>query len=932
MTTTRTSRLWTLWGKWESPAHYHPLLCHMLDVSAVATRLLATLSPAIRIRFEILFGGAESMRSWTSFLAALHDLGKASPAFQIYPRFSKIHRQAIGQRLREKGFPLWQNPIKDLIRHGTIGARVLPEILAVYGFAPDAAESYARIVAGHHGAIPKLCEIRAPQVGPDACGSGEWDQARREIVDAVALLSGIGRALPPRVPSGPEAIALAGIISVADWIGSMKQSFQFAVTNGALPDPFDLDGYAVAAAANAEAALKELRWVNHALRNAPEEFKSLFPEIAEPNDLQCAATRVGEALDGPTLVIIEAPMGEGKTEAALYLAEAAATRLGQTGSYFALPTQATSNQMFSRVREFLTRTIGGEVNLQLLHGHADLSAEFQAMRKAGAQSFTPIYDENGNPSTTVVAAEWFTYRKRGLLAPFGVGTVDQALMAVLRARHFFVRMFGLGGKTIVIDEVHAYDAYMSTLMERLLEWLAASGSSVFLLSATLPSDRREALTTAYMRGLHATPQSPARAAYPRITYASARGNGEIAVTASARTRRTLGIRWIPITVDLSAHLRVLLADGGCAAVICNTVNRAQEVYTSLKTVFAGVASDGEPELMLFHARFPFEERERREKLALIRFGKLGANIELGDGDTRKVLRPQRAIIVATQVIEQSLDLDFDAMISEFAPADLLLQRAGRLHRHQRPLRPPRLSDPLIDVLKPEIGDDGIPEFGPGTAAIYDSHVLLRSWFVLTDREAIRIPEDVEGMIEAVYSGTIECPQNASPSLREHWNASALELQQGLEKASMTAKATRIPAPFDEALFECGADFEEDNPEIHASLQARTRLSEGVSVDVVLLGALDAASFDPYAVPDRARAHYLLKRSVKISHAGVARALLSDEWRRPRGWERSALMRHYRVLILGESKTATIGAYEIAVHSELGVVIRRTKGGSDGGHI
>ena len=320
-------------------------------------------------------------------------------------------------------------------------------------------------------------------------------------MDALASLSDIARASPPRVPSGPEAMALAGMISVADWIGSMKQSFPFAATDGALPDPFDFDGYAVAAAANAEIAIKELRWVNHALRDAPKAFKSLFPSIVEPNDLQCAAAHVGEALDGPTLVIIEAPMGEGKTEAALYLAEAAATRLGQTGSYFALPTQATSNQMFSRVREFLTRVLGGEVNLQLLHGHADLSAEFQALREAGSRSFTPIYDENGNPSTTVVAAEWFTYRKRGLLAPFGVGTVDQALMAVLRARHFFVRMFGLGGKTIVIDEVHAYDVYMSTLMERLLEWLAASGSSVFLLSATLPSGRREALTSAYMNGL-----------------------------------------------------------------------------------------------------------------------------------------------------------------------------------------------------------------------------------------------------------------------------------------------------------------------------------------------------------------------------------------------------------------------------------------------
>ena len=552
------------------------------------------------------------------------------------------------------------------------------------------------------------------------------------------------------------------------------------------------------------------------------------------------------------------------------------------------------------------------------------------MRKAGAQSFTPIYDENGNPSTTVVAAEWFTYRKRGLLAPFGVGTVDQALMAVLRARHFFVRMFGLGGKTIVIDEVHAYDAYMSTLMERLLEWLAASGSSVFLLSATLPSDRREALTTAYMRGLHATPQSPARAAYPRITYASARGNGETAVTASARTRRILGIRWIPVAVDLSAHLRVLLADGGCAAVICNTVNRAQEVYTSLKTVFGGVASDGEPELMLFHARFPFEEREGREKLALIRFGKPGANIELGDGDTRKVLRPQRAIIVATQVIEQSLDLDFDAMISEFAPADLLLQRAGRLHRHQRPLRPPRLSDPLIDVLKPEIGDDGIPNSGRARRRFMILMCCFVPGFALSDREAIRIPEDVEGMIEAVYSGTIQCPQNASPHCANIGTRARLNFSKASRKPRGWRRSRGFLRPLTKSYSNAGRisrktilrfmpafrrarDFRQ-NPRWMSYCSGRaTRRS------------LMAMRAGPRACPLSAEAFG------NISHR-VSRALLSDDRRRPRGWERSALLRHYRALIVGESKAATVGAYEIAVHSEFGVVIRRTKGSSDGGLI
>ena len=191
------------------------------------------------------------------------------------------------------------------------------------------------------------------------------------------------------------------------------------------------------------------------------------------------------------------------------LADHWAESTGQQGCYFALPTQATSNQMFGRVRDFLeSRYEGDQVQLQLLHGHAALSSEFQLLRRNNDRMFTPVYggveDDAGDPA--VVAAEWFTYRKRGLLAPFGVGTVDQVLLAALQTRHVFVRLFGLAHKTVIVDEVHAYDTYMTTLLERLLEWLAALGSSVVLLSATLPRGRRQQLLDAYSRGLGTEPQ------------------------------------------------------------------------------------------------------------------------------------------------------------------------------------------------------------------------------------------------------------------------------------------------------------------------------------------------------------------------------------------------------------------------------------------
>ena len=222
-------------------------------------------------------------------------------------------------------------------------------------------------------------------------------------------------------------------------------------------------------------------------------------------------------------------MGEGKTEAALCLADHWTEGAGLRGFYFALPTQATSNQMFTRIRDFLESSCREDpVQLQLLHGHASLSAEFEVLRQNGDRLFSPQYPgvEGGSDHLGVTAAEWFTYRKRGLLAAFGVGTIDQALLAGLRTRHVFVRLFGLSGKTVIIDEVHAYDTYMTTLLERVLEWLAALGSPVVLLSATLPRDRKAELISAYRKGLgQEAPPEPDEAEYPRISW----GIGELRV-------------------------------------------------------------------------------------------------------------------------------------------------------------------------------------------------------------------------------------------------------------------------------------------------------------------------------------------------------------------------------------------------------------------
>ncbi len=923
------------WAKWRAADHYHALLCHMLDVALVAANLCAARGfERVFPRAKGALWGAEDSR-WIAFLAGLHDLGKASPAFQLHSSLSAKDLEAIRARLADAGLRCPR--LRDPQAHGAITAAVLPEILAErHRFSSEAARLFARVAGAHHGRFATSSDLeRVEKAGYRAAGDGPWRDLRIAIVDELASILDIPKSSPP-VPDAATAVALAGFISVADWIGSMKEYFPYAVAPGSEHGAIDFRAYAIESAHRAEGAVRELRWLGDAALSSATSFESLFPDI-DPNPLQRATIEAASGLCEPALVIVEAPMGEGKTEAAMYLAQHFAGRLGQHGCYFALPTQATSNQMFSRVRAFLEKARVGEVNLQLLHGHAALSAEFQTLREK-AEEVVPsaVYGDAESDAghdagtSTVVAAEWFTYRKRGLLAPFGVGTVDQALMAVLQTRHFFVRLFGLSGKTVVIDEVHAYDAYMTTLMERLLEWLASLGSSVVLLSATLPSGRREALAAAYMRGLGANAQGTGSVSYPRLIWASAHGQDALPISVSERSRRRVALEWLD-PASLGERLAAMLAGGGCAAVICNTVGRAQEVYRSLKPFFPAVADDGEPELMLFHARYPFEQRDLREKRALVRFGKPDGTVDFGESAPRPVKRPARAVIVATQVIEQSLDLDFDLMVSEFAPLDLILQRAGRLHRHSR-VRPEGLKAPRMFLVQPELRDGDIPDFGSGTEAVYDRHILLRSWIGLRGREFVDVPDDVESLIEFVYGEEIVCPDDASEALRKAWAESQRDLRAAQHKYEILAGRNRIPAPGDESLFEGNADLDEDNPEVHRTLQALTRLSEGPAVSVVVLEADALASFDPDCEPSRDETIALLRREARITHRGLAPALLNDESHHPRGWRRSALLRHHRVLRLDASARAHVDDIEILVDRELGVVISRVGEEGDGNEL
>lgn len=943
-------RFWakTTHDKENAPHAYHPLLCHMIDVAAVTLQMWEKVLPkAAKKRIARALGlptdkvGLELTGRIIAWIAGLHDLGKASPPFAL--RDDSKSAQLLHQLYQDTPFSpihLRKAPAAAEAPHGYVTAKTLPEILSrEFQLLPVVARRIGILIGGHHGIFPRSQDLTGLST-PSKLGTDAWSEARLAL--AMTLAEALEISLPLQISlaaslDGATTMWLSGLVSVADWIGSNATYFKCLIEDFHAPPQLNPRDYFGAAQGYAEKALTELRWTNWPPPDQPRLFGELFPLLKNYRAVQRAAIAIAAQLTTPGIVVVEAPMGEGKTEAAMFLADHWNAALGQRGIYFALPTQATSNQMFLRVQKFLkSRFAENLVLLQLLHGHAALSSEFATLLKEGARTLQleHIHDDDAchdrHCAGKVAAAEWFTHRKRGLLAPYGVGTVDQALMAVLQTRHVFVRLFGLGHKTVIIDEVHAYDAYMSTLLERLLEWLAALGSPVVLLSATLPRGKREKLLQAYAKGLGKSDNevkkaNDAEARYPLITWTAAHASGIQPIETTPENSRTLHLNWLDGSLgggefELGRILREQLVSGGCAAVICNTVDRAQDVYEQLKKIFPGRADDGQARVDLLHARFLFNERADRELRTLVRFGKDGEEIADRYDHKHKVRRPDCAILVSTQIIEQSLDLDFDLIISDLSPVDLLLQRAGREWRHQRAQRG-AITQPTLWICQPEKIKDEVPDFGY-SGLVYDKHILLRSWLALRGRATISIPAEVEELIEAIYDDDRTCPSEAADKLRECWEETKAKMLAKREMKEQNAKVFRILSPHDPNLLEdFNLQLEEDSPEYHRSRQAATRDDDTPSIAIVMLKPDELHLLKPK--PDLDTVKQLLERSVNIVKRGAAQELIALN--PPDEWKESPLLRHHRLLKLDErGYSQLLGDWLFRLDPDLGVVIENLK--------
>lgn len=905
-----------LWGKSGTNGQSYPLIAHMIDAGMVAHMILRS-SQHRRIvdLLSRLSGlGQEELEREIPFLVSLHDLGKASPGFQrLAPNLWALLE---GEGFTD-GHPLWRF---KRFRHDVEGFALLRDsILPEWvGLAAEEetprrkkrlTEALAQAIGAHHGSFVSVSEVARsdyPQVKQDSLEPSDeaWVAARLDLVALLSETFAVDTSTSLRAPQlSALTMALNGLTILADWIASNEELFPLRLT--------DLRDHAALSREMALAAIETVGLLRYPAPLEEVSFSRLFPDLSDIRPIQVAVDGLAGA-GLPLLAVIEAPMGEGKTEAALLLAQQIMQQTGG-GMYFALPTVATSNQIFDRVQTYLEQILhdGDSAGLMLVHGQAELAPRMQALLNRQLSADT---DETG-----VIADSWFRSRKRTLLSPFGVGTIDQCLLAALQVKHGSLRLFGLAGKVVIIDEVHAYDAYMSTILGRLLEWLATLHVSVILLSATLTSRMRRQLIEAYggLSGSAAARQF----AYPLISIVRPDETTRVMEPAGCAMGRTIHVESVAPAGRGRVVDQVLrdAHDGGAVGWVCDTVVSAQRTFEELRQNLDPRPFDRQPEVVLYHARMLLKDRQKVEREVERLVGKEG-------------LRQCGCIVVATQVVEQSLDIDFDLLVTELAPGDFLLQRFGRLHRHARS-RPETLRDARALILVPEIRG-GVPSWH-GIDKVYAPFVLIKTLLELDGRQQVGLPEDIRGLVEAVYDDVMPSTQDLARigvTADVAWAAWA-ELIALRQAATEGARLFLLKAP-DPERFRSGEsdvplleddDLGDDLDQELVVRDAHTRLT-GPSVRVVLLERDDPLAVDDSPVWRDERlslavSRQLMENSVSINNWALVPHALGDD--PPPSFKRTGSLRSMRLLLTSGGDyewTHEKRAFRLHVDETFGVII------------
>ncbi len=721
--------LWAKKKEFEGHLYWLPLKQHLLDTMNVSKWLWKNWLSENQRRFCLnsLSSSENNIAlNLAAFLGAIHDIGKATPAFQTKKGFSSSNRMdtKIIDKLESSGFEELCNLCladADKSRHSIAGEYLLKNIFNV-------GEDIVSIVGAHHGKPDDdFCSIDAQSA---YCANYYQDEKNKTIQDrwksvqsalfnwALDITSFTNVEQLPKI-SKPAQVIYSGLLIMADWISSNTDYFPL----------FEFES-------NVSNNERFERGIQLWCKNLPYQVKD-YPGVEEiykcrfgfePRDFQRVVYSTVSSIQDPGIIIIEAPMGIGKTEALLVSSEILAKKSGCSGLFFGLPTQATSNGMFGRVHGWLkdlTGRYGLTQSLRLCHGKAALNEEMnKLLQESSFQDINVDDTDNG----CVFVNEWFSGRKKTALDDFVVGTVDGFLLCALKQKYLALRHLGFSKKAVIVDEVHAYDTYMQQYLEEAVCWMGAYGVPVIFASATLPLDKRKSLILAYLRGkgfksrdITFTDEICGNH-YPLVSYTDGKEvkceKGFLNIT-----DKTVAVRRLN-KEEILNQVNDLLEGNGIVGIIVNTVNEAQTLGAKLKERF------GKDTVFILHSAFIATDRIDKELSLLGMIGKNGK-------------RPEKKIIIGTQVIEQSLDIDFDVLITDLCPVDLLLQRIGRLHRHDRK-RPEKHSNPVVYVM----GTSDSFVFESGSVCVYGKYYLIRTQYYLPEK--IRIPSDIPCLVNKVY--------------------------------------------------------------------------------------------------------------------------------------------------------------------------------------
>lgn len=904
-----------------------PLITHCEDTGAVAElywehylseSCKRTLEEWLSTN-EVSNDANQLARKLAVFLASSHDVGKLSPAFSIQV-------EPLRAKMESAGF-LYTNPLSEkerrFYRHSLISQTATSAWLEKKFPSSSAPRirTIACISGGHHGNFQDKSALR--EADPGSIGTGSepiWQQAREALLEDLQVASGLTddelKMITEVGLSQPCQIILTAFVIICDWIASNADLFSYHSSSTAQERALD--------------AFNKLElplpWLPMVTSNDEELFINRFelPKGTAPRPVQKEVMRVAREIQRPSLMIVEAPTGEGKTELAFAAAEIFAQRFGSSGVFIGLPTQATSNAMFSRTIKWLQHSVPNEdtASVNLMHGKAQFNDEFSDLKSWNLRAI------GENKDDALEAHWWLSGRKKSILADFVVGTIDQVLMASLSSKHVVLRLLGLASKVVILDEVHAADEYMQVYLDSTLKWLGALGVPVIALSATLPPKRRAEMLSAYQQGRHDSKEEIENvkqsafsvSGYPLISVAEAELAPRVAPP-SGRSSST-AIEFLGIEPEeLAAKVIEETKAGGCVAVIHNTVGRAQKTFGLLRETLG-------PEVVLLHSRFIATDRLEREAKLVNLLGPKGS-------------RPRRLVVVATQVIEQSLDLDFDLMISDLAPIDSLIQRIGRLHRHDRLSsdRPERMRSPRLLIPGLEEASEQPPELEKGSAIVYGESLLLRTLSTLhhhlESSKTLTSPSDVPLLVERAYSDDLVAPCG----WEDMWAEAESIRRKEMSAAVARAETGLVPKPAIKATSLDGWSKAKKDANENAFAKAVRDISDSIEVIAVVrdsdgvirtLDWLDKHADEPVDLGvglDDDFAKHIAQCSLRLP-AWLAKGKLGDlviselEKDGIPCWQSSYWLRGLLPLVLNSDLTKQVGNYLLRYSRDVGLVVEK----------